>query len=110
MLVPDYFMIAILITLGSTLGAVGVLVVYLRRQRRAMIQALSERDREQLQMTKQLATAIETTQRQQRQYEQQLQNIAQATLRLRQDVQLLSKRAERSGTETTVKAPERVLH
>lgn len=110
MLVPDAFVVAVLVTLGFTLGAVGVLMVYLYRQRRALIKALSQRDSEQLQMTKQLATAIEATQRQQRQYEQQLQNIAQATLRLRQDVQLLSKRSERGSAETPVAAPERVLH
>ncbi len=110
MFVPDIFMIAVLVTLGFTLGAVGVLMVYLYRQRQAVIRALSQRDTEQLQMTKQLATAIEATQRQQRQYEQQLQNIAQATLRLRQDVQVLSKRSERTSTETVIATPERVLH
>ncbi len=110
MFVPDIFVIAVLVTLGFTLGAVGVLMVYLYRQRQAVIRALSQRDTEQLQMTKQLATAIEATQRQQRQYEQQLQNIAQATLRLRQDVQLLSKRSERTSTETVIATPERVLH
>lgn len=110
MFVPDSFVVAILVTLGFTLGAVGVLVVYLYRLRQSLVRALSQRDGEQLQMTKQLATAIETSQRQQRQYEQQLQNIAQATLRLRQDVQLLSKRSERASAETTVATPERVLH
>lgn len=110
MFVPDSLAVAVLVTLGFTLGAVGVLVIYLYRLRRSLVRALSERDGEQLLMTKQLATAIETSQRQQRQYEQQLQNIAQATLRLRQDVQLLSKRSERSSTEAAVAAPERVLH
>lgn len=110
MFVPDSLVIAVLITLGFTLGAVGVLVAYLYRLRRSLVRALSQRDSEQLQMTKQLATAIETSQRQQRQYEQQLQNIAQATLRLRQDVQLLSKRSERTSAETAVATPERVLH
>lgn len=110
MFVPDIFVIAVLVTLGFTLGAVGVLMVYLYRQRQAVIRALSQRDTEQLQMTKQLATAIEATQRQQRQYEQQLQNIAQATLRLRQDVQVLSKRSERTSADAPAAAAERVLH
>ena len=70
MFVPDSFVVAILVTLGFTLGAVGVLVVYLYRLRQSLVRALSQRDGEQLQMTKQLATAIETSQRQQRQYEQ----------------------------------------
>ncbi len=109
MFIPDIMIAGILATLGSTIGAVAALCLFVRRQRQAFIQALANASKQQVVTAQQLATAIETTQRQQRQYEQQLQNLAQATLRLRQEVQTLSKRGE-SGNDVGAPVGERVLH
>lgn len=109
MFVPDFVIAAVLVVLGATLGTFAALVVFVRRQRQALIQALNNAGKQQVATTEHLAAAIDATQRQQRQYEQQLQNLAQATLRLRQDVQILSKRGE-STTETVAPRADRVLH
>lgn len=109
MFVPDIVIAAAMVVLGATLGAFIGLVVFVRRQRRALIQALNNAGKQQVTTTEHLAAAIEATQRQQRHYEQQLQNLAQATLRLRQDVQLLSKRGD-STAEAAAPRADRVLH
>jgi len=110
MFIPDFVIVVALITLGLTLGAVGAMILFVRRQRGAMIGALRQTGQQQLTTAQQLASAIEATQRQQRQYEQQLQNLAQATLRLRQEVQQLSKQAERTSSDTTNVENTRILH
>lgn len=109
MVVPDIIVAAVLMTLGLTLGIVGALVIFVRRQRQALIQTLGSASKQQIITAQQLAAALESVQRQQRQYEQQLQNLAQATLRLRQDVQILNKRTERTAADAAQSA-ERVLH
>lgn len=109
MFVPDIVIAAVLVVLGATLGTFAALVIFVRRQRQGLIQALNNAGKQQIATTEHLAAAIDATQRQQRQYEQQLQNLAQATLRLRQDVQILSKRSE-AGSETVATRAERVLH
>jgi biopolymer transport protein ExbB/TolQ len=109
MFISDIIIAATMMTLGLTLGSVAALIVFVRRQRQALINALNTNGKHHLATAQHLAQAIESTQRQQRQYEQQLQNLAQATLRLRQEVEALNKRAERSA-DNTVPRPERVIH
>lgn len=109
MFVPDIVIAAVLVVLGATLGTFAALVVFVRRQRQGLVQALHNAGQQQIATTEHLAAAIDATQRQQRQYEQQLQNLAQATLRLRQDVQVLSKRGE-NATEAVAPRADRVLH
>ena len=99
-----------LVSLGTTIGVVVVAAHFVKRQRIALVRALHESANQHLGTAQQLASAIETMQRQQRQHEQQLQNVAQATLRLRQDVVTLNKRLEREQAEVPQATGDRVLH
>lgn len=109
MFVPDPVIVAVLVAVGSMFGVLGAVVVFIRRQRAALIIALQQAGQQQVATAQQLANAIEATQRQQRHYEQQQQNLGQAVLRLRQEMQALSKRAERTAETSTADA-SRLLH
>ncbi|MGB4100387.1 MAG: hypothetical protein WBK91_00550 [Alphaproteobacteria bacterium] len=106
----DLMLGLVLVSLGMTVGVVVIAAHFVRKQRVSLVRALKDSTSQNLGMAQQLAGAIETMQRQQRQHEQQLQNVAQATLRLRQDVVTLNKRVEREQTELPPSHGDRVLH
>jgi DNA anti-recombination protein RmuC len=99
-----------LVSLGTTIGVVVVAAHFVKKQRLSLVRSLNESAKQHLGTAQQLANAIETMQRQQRQHEQQLQNVAQATLRLRQDVVTLNKRVEREQSEVPLATGDRVIH
>ena len=103
-------LILALVALGTSIGVVVVAGLFVRRQRLNLARVLNETTQQHLTTAQQLAGAIEAMQRQQRQHEQQLQNVAQATLRLRQDVVTLNKRIEREQNEVPQSSGDRVLH
>lgn len=106
----DLMLGLVLVSLGTTIGVVVVAAHFVRKQRVSLVRALNQSTGQNLGTAQQLANAIETMQRQQRQHEQQLQNVAQATLRLRQDVVTLNKRMEREQAEVPQPTGDRVLH
>jgi hypothetical protein len=115
MFVPDSLIIAILVALGTLTGVVAVLVLFIRRHRRAVNQALAENYAAYCKTAQQLAEAIAATQRQQGHYDQQTQNLAQALLRLRQDLQRGQPRPATAAKKEAEAADElpplvRILH
>ncbi len=107
----DFMLVVILIALGSSMGVAALAAIFVRRQRVALVRALQDAAQLQVGTVQQLTSTIDHLQRQQRQHEQQLQNVAQATLRLRQDLAAFNKRLEREQEETAPRATgDRVIH
>jgi 1-aminocyclopropane-1-carboxylate deaminase/D-cysteine desulfhydrase-like pyridoxal-dependent ACC family enzyme len=111
MLIPEYLIISGLIAIGTLAGLLLGLVRFVRRQRVIVLTTLQQVGQQQANTAQQMAQAIETIQRQQRQYEQQLQNVATAFLKMRHDLAVLTKRA----TPTVEKSDggvseDRVIH
>lgn len=68
----------------SAAGFVVVAVLWLRKLRETVSQALTESANQQVQTAQRFSEAIAQVQKQQRGYEQQLQTLAQANAQLRQ--------------------------
>lgn len=75
---------------------VAVAVLWLRKLRETVSKALAESAEQQLATAKKLGEAIANVQKQQRTYEQQLRGVAEASLKLRQDLTAVSTRIEHS--------------
>lgn len=102
--------VLVLTCLGFTGGVVAIAALFVRRQRVALVRALQDSNKQQVAVAQQLAGAIDHIQRQQRQYEQQLQDMAQAAARLGHEVVALGKRVERDQSQTAYGSGDRVLH
>lgn len=95
----------------TAVGAVVVCAAWLKKLRRSLTNALNDAANQQIRTAQRLADAITTIQRQQKMYEQQLQNLAQANMRLKQDMALVAQRLGRNETaQRTDMATDRILH
>ena len=83
-MVPDWFVICAAVTAFSLTGFAVVAIMWLRRLRENVSAALTESANQQVRTAQRLSDAMDTIQKQQRQYEQQIHTLAQAGLRLRQ--------------------------
>lgn len=80
----------------SAAAFVAVAVLWLRKLRLTVSAALAESATQQLDTAKKLSDALNNVQKQQRNYEQQLHNLAQAGLKLRQELTAVAHRLEHS--------------
>jgi glycosyltransferase A (GT-A) superfamily protein (DUF2064 family) len=80
----DLVLIFSAITGVSAAGFVIVAVLWLRKLRETVSSALTESANQQVQTARRFSDALAEVQKQQRGYEQQLQNLAQANSQLRQ--------------------------
>lgn len=103
----DLMAMLALTALGMTVGVIAAAAMFVRRQRQALMRALEDNNRQQAEAMQQMVAALTAAQQRQRQSEQQMQSLAQAALRLRQDLTALAQRVERGQTDT---ATDRVLH
>ena len=74
------------VTALSAIGFVAVAVLWLRKLRESVASALAEAANQQVRTAQRLNDALAQVQKQQHNYEQQVQNLAQAGLRLRQEL------------------------
>jgi hypothetical protein len=77
---------------------VAVAVLWLRKLRETVSKALTESANQQIRTAQRLGEAVALVQKQQRAYEQQLHNLAQASLKLRQELTTVATRLEHSDT------------
>ena len=85
---------------ASTLSVTGLLVVaalWMKKLRDTVAQALTEAASQQVRNAQRVAEALGQVQKQQRNYEQQLQLLAQANTQLRQGLVSMATRLEHSG-------------
>jgi hypothetical protein len=73
---------------------VAVAVMWLRKLRETVSKALADSATQQLRTAQKLGEAVALVQKQQRNYEQQLHNLAQASLKLRQELTTVTHRLE----------------
>jgi signal transduction protein with GAF and PtsI domain len=95
------------VTAISAAGVVVVAVLWLRKLRESVSSALAESTNQQVQTARRFSEAISEVQKQQRDYEQQLQNLAQANSQLRQGLvsvasQLQHGQADAARNEPTI--------
>ncbi len=88
---------------------VGAAVMWLRKLRETVSAALNEAADQQLRTAQRLGEAIGQVQKQQRNYEQQLQNLAQAGMKLRQEIATVVNRIEHSDGDAALRG-DRTLH
>ncbi len=91
-------MIWIIASAGAVAIAAGtfvtVAVMWLHKLRETVSKALTESAAQQIRTSQKLGEALALVQKQQRTYEQQLHNLAQASLRLRQELTTVTHRLE----------------
>jgi chromosome segregation ATPase len=87
------------VTAISAVGFMAVSFVWLRRLRETVSLALSEAANQQVRTAQRLGDALAQVQKQQGTYDQQLQSLAQASLRLRQELVNVTNRLEHSQSE-----------
>ncbi|MFY9287705.1 MAG: hypothetical protein WAO98_04305 [Alphaproteobacteria bacterium] len=96
----DWILIFAAVTAFSATGFVVVAVLWLRKLRETVGTALTEAANQQVRTAQRLGDAIAQVQKQQHNYDQQLQNLAQAGLRLRQELVNVSTKLEHSQADT----------
>lgn len=87
------FVFAAAVALAAT-GFVAVAVLWLRKLRETVSAALTEAANQQVRTAQRLSEAVAQVQKQQRSYDQQLQNLAQANMRLRQELASVAHKLE----------------
>ncbi len=99
------------LTAVAATGFVGVAVFWLKKLRETMSLALAESASQQVRAAQRLNETVGQMQKQQQNYEQQLQGLTQANVRLRQEVLTLNNRMEHSERELHLAQPsDRTLH
>jgi len=83
----------------SATGFVVIAILWLKRLRETVSTALTEAANQQVRTSQRLGEAIAQLQKQQQHNEQQLQTLAQAGLRLRQELVNMSTRLEHNQTD-----------
>lgn len=87
-----------------------VAVLWLRKLRLSVLHALKESATQQVLTAQRFGEAIEQLQKRQIQQEQQLYAMAQASLRLRQELNTVSNRMDSAEREMYAQPGDRVLH
>lgn len=95
----DWIVIFAAITAVSATGFVVVAVMWLRKLRETVSTSLAEAANQQVRTAQRLGDALAQVQKQQHNYDQQLQNLAQAGLRLRQEIVNVNARLESNQAE-----------
>lgn len=90
----DWIVVFAAITAVSATGFVVVAVMWLRKLRETVSISLAEAANQQVRSAQRLGEALAQVQKQQSHYDQQLQNLAQAGLRLRQELVTVNERLE----------------
>ena len=96
----DLFLIFAALTAVSATGFVVVAVLWLRKLRETVSSALAEAAGQQVRTAQRLGDALSQVQKQQRNYEQQLQALSQANTQLRQGLVTMATRLEHSQSDT----------
>jgi len=89
-------------------GFMAVAILWLKKLRVTVSAALNDAADQQVVAAQRLGDAIAQVQKQQRAYEQQLHNLAQASLKLRQELTSVSHRLEH--TESEMPRSDRTVH
>lgn len=112
MLLGNSLFVLCFLIMGAMTGALIGIVRFIFRQRAAFIKALQHSAEQNITTAQQLANAITSLQRQQQQHEQQMQTMAQAVVRLRQDISPANKRNDSKDDKEAVISdePPRILH
>ncbi len=109
-MVPDWFVICAAVTAFSLTGFAVVAALWLRRLRESVSAALTESANQQIRTAQRLSDAMDTIQKQQRQHEQQVHTLAQAGLRLRQELVNVSNRLDHSQQADTPSRSDQTIH
>ena len=90
----EWFIVCAAVTALSITGFMVLGALWLRRMRESVAVALTESANQQVRTAQRLSDAMDEIQKQQRQCEQQIHTLAQAGLRLRQELVNISTRIE----------------
>jgi TolA-binding protein len=102
-----------MLSAATAIAATGFAVVgvlWLKKLRETVSSTLSETARQQVHTAQRLSEALGHLQKQQRNYDQQLQNLTQANIRLRQDITAMASRLEHNEREQHTPQADRILH
>ncbi len=88
------------VTSISATGFVVVAVLWMRKLRETVSSALAEAANQQVRTAQRLSDALAHVQKQQRNYDQQLQLLAQANTQLRQGLATVATRLDHTRTES----------
>ena len=111
MIVMPYWVL--LLAVSTTLAATGFVVVavlWLKKLRQTVQTAMGDIASQQVLNAQRLSETIGQLQKQQRTLETQIQNLAQANDRLRQDMTAIATRVEHSEREMAQSSSARILH
>lgn len=97
----DWIVVLTAVTATSVTGFVVVAVLWLRKLREAVSATLAESANQQVRTAQRLSEALAQVQKQQHNYDQQLQNLAQANVQLRQGLLNVATRLENSQSDAT---------
>ncbi len=95
----DWIVVFTAVTALSATGFVVVAVLWLRKLRETVATSLAEAANQQVRTAQRLSDALSQVQKQQYNYDQQLQNLAQAGLRLRQELVNVNTRLEHQQSD-----------
>ena len=91
-------------------GFVYVAVLWLKKLRETLVIALGETAAQQIRSAQRLSETIAKLQRQQHQYEQKIQVLTEASLRVRHDLDDLSGKIEMTERDTLPNPTSRMIH
>jgi len=96
---PQWIVLFAGATALSAIGFVCVAILWLRKLRETVSMALSEAAGQQIRTTQRLSESISRLQKQQDNYTQQIHTLAQAGLRLQQELSNVANRLENNAPE-----------
>jgi len=94
----------------AALGFVVVAIVWLKKLRETLSVMLGETAGQQVRTAQRFGETIARMQQQQQLYEQRLQTLTEANLRMRQDLNHLAGKVEPAENETPPSSGSRLLH
>lgn len=102
---PDWYIVGVAISLFSLTGFVVIGILWLRKLREAVGQALAETTAQQLRTSQRLNQEIENLRQRQVIYDQQIQTLAQAGLRLQQEIVNVATKIDASAAAQSSQPP-----
>ncbi len=103
-------LVFVISTGAAACAFVVVAILWLKKLRETLAVALGESVSQQIKTTRRLSDTLDSLERQQHHYEQRLETLTAATLRMRQDINHLDGRLEMTERDINPSTIPRLLH